>query len=143
MTGKFKMGEYTELIFGARLRKNTPIRVITNLRWLIDDDNTFGPEDMLFIPGRNLLNISSDAFGVNKPVSKIWYDTFYEQHVVCVRSNLKDYDDDIKKFLEWIVPFIDKGSGRRGLYAIVTLEEGDPEFYYLKPEDYFDHDDLY
>jgi hypothetical protein len=125
------MSYYSELIFAARLRKSAPIRVITNLRWLIEGDDTFGVEDMLFVPGRNPLKSGSDfAF------SKIWWDEGQQQTVVSVRSEINNIDGDIEAFLDWIGPYVEKGAGIYNLYAVVTGEEGAPRLYYLTtPED--------
>ncbi len=49
------------------------------------------------------------------------------------RANLKNYDDEIEKFLNWIKPFLEQGSGERDFYAIVCYEEqAEPTIYYLK-----------
>lgn len=49
------------------------------------------------------------------------------------KSAQKNYKNDIENFLEWLVPYIDGGSGRRDMYAISIYEEdSEPKIYYLK-----------
>lgn len=131
------MSYYAELIFGARLRKNTPIRVITNLRWLIEGDDTFGVEDMLYVPHNNPLNSSSGNFGVSHPLSKIWWDEEKQQTEVSVRSCINNIHSDIELFLAWIEPYIEKGAGVYHFYAIVTGEDENPRLYFKFPPDVY------
>ncbi len=127
------MGMYTELIFGASLKKETPEEVIETLKYLIGDrkdrpkESSFeSPRDILLFTG------ASYYFGVNQSVSKMWRDNYSKQWAISTRANLKNYEDDIEKFLEWIKPWIDSGSGYREMYAIVLYEEfSEPTIYYL------------
>jgi hypothetical protein len=124
------MGMYTELIFGAALEKATPNIVIESLQYMMGMGTK--PENFPLPEGRceGLFRGSSYYFGVNGPVNKMWKD--HGSWVVCTRSNIKNYGREIEAFLNWIEPYISKGSGIRGMYAIVTYEEGDPEIYYLR-----------
>ena len=80
-----------------------------------------------------IFNISSSYFGVNKPVKKMWFDDILKAWRISTRSNIKNYENEIEKFLEWIKPYIEKGSGERNMYAIVIYEEAsEPTIYYKK-----------
>ena len=127
------MGMYTELIFGADLKKSTPKNVIEALKYMIGDTEE-KPKDFPLPEGRCecLFRSSSYYFGVNKSVSKMWKDNIGENWVLSTRSNIKNYNCEIEAFLEWIKPYIDGGSGCRDMYAIVTYEEADSlDIYYL------------
>jgi hypothetical protein len=124
------MGMYTELIFGARLKKDTPNEVIETLRYLVGDIEK--PEKVAIDLWRNPLNFGSYYFAVNSPVRKMWFDEIDEKWHISTRANIKNYESDIEKFLEWIKPFVAGGSGTRDMYAIVIYEESDePTIYYL------------
>ena len=123
---------YTELIFGAELKKETPQKVIDALRYMtgeIDESENFP-----FPKGRCewLFQGSSYYFGVSRDVKQMWFDEIINTWVISVRSNIKNYEGEIEIFLEWIKPWIDKGSGARDMYAITMYEEAHvPEIYYL------------
>lgn len=130
------MGMYTELIFGARLKKETPKDVIDTLLYMMGNTDE-EPENLAFktVSGRNPLRGSgSYYFGVVDFVGKMWYDKIGEAWIISSRCNLKNYEDEIDTFLKWIRPYIDSGSGEREMYAIVTYEQGLPQIYYLEDE---------
>ena len=127
------MGMYTELIFGADLKKDTPAEVIEALKYMIGETEE-KPINFPLPDGRCewLFQGASYYFGVNRPVGKMIYDDIGENWMVSTRSNIKNYEGEIEAFLEWIKPYIDGGSGARDMYAIVTYEEAEaPKIYYL------------
>lgn len=124
------MGMYTELIFGAKLKKDTPHNIVKTLRYMIGDLEK--PDNLAFDVGRNPLGGGSYYFPVSGPVGEIWLDDIDGQWHISSRSNIKNYDNEIDKFLEWIKPYIDGGSGRRKIYAITIYEEDEmPNIYFL------------
>ena len=128
-----KMGMYTELIFGAELKKDTPNEVIEALKYMLRETET-KPTNFPLPDGRCewLFCGGSYYFAVNKAVNKMWFDDISRSWHLSTRSNIKNYDQEIQTFLEWIKPYIDGGSGGRGMYAIVIYEEQDePTVYYL------------
>src|SRR3990167_6474879 len=127
------MGMYTELIFGARLKETTPNEVIETLKYMGGDLET-KPEKLAFetSTGRNVLRGGSFYFGVHSAVSKLFYDDIANAWALSSRANIKNYEDEIEQFLEWIKPYIDSGSGEREMYAIKIYEEqAEPTIYYL------------
>jgi hypothetical protein len=57
-----------------------------------------------------------------------------KKYSICTRSSIKNYENQIERFLEWLKPYIEYGSGYSHFYAIVTYEEGDPVIYSLRNE---------
>ncbi len=136
-----KMGMYTELIFGAELKKDTPKEVIEALKYMIGETEekpnnfplTDGISEWLF-DGINkwLFKGSSYYFGVSRPFSKMWFDDIGKSWAISTRSSIKNYAGEIEAFLEWIKPYIASGSGCRNMYAVVTYEKAEkPDIYYL------------
>ena len=124
---------YTELIFGAELKKDTPNEVIEALKYMLGETETKptnfplpdGTWERLFCGG-------SYYFAVNKAVNKMWFDDISRSWRLSTRSNIKNYDQEIQTFLEWIEPYIYGGSGSRDMYAIVIYEvSAEPTIYYL------------
>lgn len=127
------MGMYTELIFGASLKSDTPKIVIESLKYMIGETKK-KPKDFPLPNGRCewLFRGSSYYFGVSSAVSKIWKDDISGEYIISTRSNIKNYEGEIETFLEWIKPYIESGSGERDMYAIVIYEEqSEPTVYYL------------
>ena len=134
--GSIIMGMYTELIFGATLKAETPSAVIEALQYMIGDIED-KPDNFPLPDGRCewLLRGRSYYFGVSEPVSKIVKNKW--SWVVSTRSNIKNYKGEIECFLEWIKPYIEVGSGARDMYAIVIYQEEEtPTIYYLHESDY-------
>ena len=128
-----KMGMYTELIFGAELKKDTPNKVIEALKYMLGEIEE-KPLNFPLPEGRCewLFRGSSYYFAINEPVFKMWLDNIDECWHISTRSNIKNYEGEIETFLEWILPYIDSGSGDRDLYAIVIYEQqSEPKCYYL------------
>ena len=125
---------YTELIFGAELKSDTPIEIIESLKYMLGElENK--PKDFPTCNNRfeHLFGCSSYYFGVNKPITKMWYDLISKSYHISTRSNLKNYDSEIETFLEWIKPYIESGSGINELYAIVIYEDAEIHtLYYLE-----------
>jgi hypothetical protein len=126
------MGMYTELIFGAKLKEKTPATIINALKFMVGDlkDKPADfPECLNSCDG--IFKEASNYFGVDNPQAKFYISNFDKRWCISTRSNIKNYDDEIETFLEWIKPYIRSGAGERDMYAIVTYEESDPQIYYL------------
>lgn len=127
------MGMYTELIFGAKLKKDTPESVINTLRYMIGDIDK--PEILEFDANRNPLIGGSYYFGVTRSVSNMYYNLTDKRWQISTRANIKNYEGEIDQFLTWIKPYIEQGSGTRDMYAIKIYEEQEePTIYYLDSE---------
>jgi len=127
------MGMYTELIFGAELKKDTPDGVINALKYMIGEIEE-KPLDFPLPDGRCewLFRGGSYYFAVSDPVSKMWLDGIDKRWHISTRSNIKNYDGEIDTFIEWIRPYIKHGSGSRNMFAIKIYEEqSEPTIYYL------------
>jgi hypothetical protein len=134
------MGTYTELILGARLKEKTPIEVIEILSFMIGERESLTSESNFYLEQLGLdeddlgyiLYSSSYYFGVSETHSVLLYDEIIKCYHISLRSNCKNYENQIERFLKWLKPYIDKGSGKRDMYAIVTLEDAmDSDIYYL------------
>lgn len=126
------MGMYTELIFGAALRKDTPAKVIEALKYMMGKAEK--PTNFPLPEGRCewLFQGQSYYFGVSSPVSKMWFDDIGKNWIISTRSNIKNYEREVEAFLEWIKPYIESGSGANDMYAVVMYEKSaEPKIHYL------------
>ena len=131
------MGMYTEIIFGAGLKEDTPAAVISVIRKMAEgielDENEVPPHDF-FKTGsaRWFMNAGGSYYfpGTVKP--KFWQDNTNRIWYLHFRTNLKNYNSEIEKFLYWIKHYLAEGSGTGGFYAIVTYEGSRvPTIYFL------------
>lgn len=127
------MGTYTEIIFGASLKKDTPPQVINALQYMIGTRKD-KPEDFPLPIGRceYVLRGTSYYFGVIGSVSQMRFDKISDSWTISTRSNIKNYNQEIETFLAWIKPYIAYASGERNMYAVVLCEhDTEPTIYYL------------
>lgn len=108
------MGMYTELHFNARLKPDVPTPVLEILNYMIGYDKfaPAHPDHPLFNTSRwgVMLRCSSYYFDADT-TSTLRYDDISKQHSLCIRTNFKNYDGEIEKFINWIRPYLDKDEG--------------------------------
>lgn len=103
------MGMYTELVLGVEIQDN--MKVIQTLNYMLDNTE-YKPkwEHELFKADRWEWMLRSDSYYFDGQTdSKLFVDNLYEDkpmYFLNVRCNLKNYDNEIKKFLDWLEPFI-------------------------------------
>lgn len=121
---------YTELIFGATLKENTPTYVTDALNCVINDraNTNLSDEVKQFIDEYSLPKLiwcTSYYFGahVNKP--SCVFDKIAGRWCISFRANCKNYQGEIEKFIEFIKPHVEYGSGPTNIFAIVQYEEDD------------------
>ena len=136
------MGMYTELIFGASL-KNLPDYVVEALECTINHKEMVTQEAIDFEEQYNLSRIflgSSYYFGAHQNKSTFVYDVIGEHWVLSTRANCKNYQYHIEKFIEFITPYVESGSGPNDIFAYVQYEESDFPTIYSKQGkfDWFD-----
>lgn len=103
------MGMYTELHFNAELIRDTPHRITDVLAYMTGTTRSEPaalPDHALF--GTRhwdlMLQCDSSYFPLSTASS---IDHEYGRHYLRVRSNFKNYDGEIEKFLDWIMPWVD------------------------------------
>ena len=121
------MGMYTELILGCSLSKDTPKVCIDTLDFLINETSAKASESVkAFIKEYELdylLYGSSYYFGMSRSSRAFWYDKIANDYRISVRSSIKNYQNQIEKFLSYIKLYVTCGSGEEGIYAYVLYEE--------------------
>lgn len=124
------MGMYTELIFGATLKENTPTYVTQALNCVINDnvDGKLSDEAKEFIDAYSLSKLiwcSSYYFGAHDNKPSCVFDKIANHWCISFRANCKNYQGEIEKFIEFIKPYVEYGSGPTNIFAIVQYEEDD------------------
>ena len=132
---------YTEFIFEAELSKDTP-------KALIDAFTTVSRKDTGIEVTSSKLEISKfiEKFDLNMLVNccsayfpaqhsffNMYYNKYSDTYGIFIRSDLKNYEQQINKFLEFIKPYVVMGCGSNDIYAHVLYElDEQPTIYSLK-----------
>lgn len=105
------MGMYTELNIGVNLRSDTPENIIDILNYMLS--GAFGiiePETTnhrLFLTERWRIMLVCDSYYFDGHTdSSMVRDDITNEYELNVRSNLKNYDSEIKQFLDFIQPYL-------------------------------------
>jgi hypothetical protein len=138
------MGMYTEFVFGGALHDDVPENVITILKYIVEppgseQENNYlrriqVPNHPFFGSDRwkGIAVSSSCYFGYNQSHSALVYDEINHHWIVAIRSSIKNYNHEIEKFVDWIRPYIRKGSGKQDLLGYSLYEcDVTPTLYYL------------
>jgi len=130
---------YTELVCAFELKRDTPESVITILTYMCEGKGKELREFMtlpnheLFKTARWEYMLNSDSYYFDgRTNSIIRYDDISRSYFVTIRCNLKNYDSEIQKFIDWIKPYI-YGAGRRDKFiGYYRCEENrDPTLIYI------------
>jgi hypothetical protein len=108
------MGMYTELHFNAELRPDVPEEVLNVLRVMLgmEDRHVPLPRHPLFETGRWGVMLGMDSYYFDADThSTLRYDEVAEAHFLCIRCNVKNYEGEIEKFVDWITPYLAKHEG--------------------------------
>ena len=106
------MGMYTQLNIGVDLRRDTPENIIDILNYMltggsnIPDPETTDHPLFSTLRWRFMLTCDSCYFDGHTDSSMVRDGIFNDYHLN-VRSNLKNYDNEIELFLDFIRPYLD------------------------------------
>lgn len=125
------MGAYTRLNLAFELKQHTPDTVLDVLRFMCytheeqPGNQMIIPDHPLFITPRWTHMLQGDSYYFPAEAhSKLIHHTeayvpFYELNVEC---NLKNYDGEIEKFVDWVMPYVD---GHVGTFLGFKMFESD------------------
>ena len=132
------MGMYTELVMAIELKQNVSANVYEILQYMVGDSE-FEPIELpnhpLFKTNRWHFMLNSDSYyfdGITKSILK--EDNLFPDHpsyYLTIRCNLKNYNEEIEKFIDWITPYSDT----KGFVGYKRYEEDEePTLLYIKGE---------
>lgn len=129
------MGMYTELHFNAELKDDVPEDVMDTLRFMVGLEsepplNT--PDHPLFSTYRWDFMLECDSYYFPASTrSELVYAEPNDDYYLCIRCNLKNYDKEIQKFIDWITPYVDSAEGEcLGYYRYEECDQ--PTIIYYK-----------
>jgi len=125
------MGMYTELVIVARI-KDDPV-VVNVIKHMLKEETKGDlviPNHPLFRSDRWEFMLRCDSYYfVPRGVSLFEYDDIGKYWVLINRSDFKNYDDEVSKFINWITPYVHGDE----MFAYSRYEEArEPTIYYGK-----------
>jgi len=103
------MGDYTELVFAVELKEDTPPDVIAILTHMVNGttEGIETPNHPFFKTDRWMSLFLCDSYYFpGNTHSDFRYDTIAAAYFLTVRSNIKNYGQEIEKFLSWLAPYV-------------------------------------
>lgn len=122
------MGMYTELVIKCHIKRNLPdtVNEILNCMFNGTEEPEHLPDHLFFkCPRWNAVGSCSSYYHIPESLS------FYREGYLFSRSDLKNYDDEIDLFLNWVKKYVDELPDR--CIGWTWYEEDDsPELIYNK-----------
>jgi hypothetical protein len=104
------MGMYTELHFNTELVNNLPENVVKILKYMMGlkkQDDFDIPDHPFFKTDRWKRMALHDSYSFPADThSTLRFDDISDAYMLCIRCNLKNYDEEIEKFLHWIQEYL-------------------------------------
>lgn len=126
------MGMYTHLVLNANLKKDTPNEVIGTLLYLSDQTGVcpivenhplYGTERIRMVMCGDSCSFDGDTH------YEFHFDEIQEEWALTINSNIKNYDEEYQKFLDYIQPYI-TDDWRKFLGFIHHEEDENPTLIY-------------
>lgn len=108
------MGMYTELVLNLTIKSDAPPEALAVLRQLAngDDEPKKLPDHPFFkCPRWSMVMQCSSHYFVPFSLSKLHSTSYTDDYYLSTRSDLKNYDDEIDLFVDWLRPYIDGLAG--------------------------------
>ena len=106
------MGMYTELNFACSI-KNAPDFVLKTIKKMIEGDevDTDWPEETRFFGDSRIYWMFNSASYYHHPVPVNRLENLNGEWFLSARFNIKNYNNEIETFIEWLTPFMSNHEG--------------------------------
>lgn len=104
------MGVYTEFNIGIALKKDVPDNIIKILEYLLSDteqETKLTEHDFFNCDRWKIVLIGDSAYFDGITDSKMEFDEMCKKYHLNVRSSIKNYCNEIEKFMDFISSYID------------------------------------
>lgn len=119
------MGMYTELVLGIKIKPDPDVLTVLNYMLGETDHLDERPSHELFKTNCwDIMLVCDSYYFDGQTDSKLFKDDLYPEspmYYLNVRSNLKNYNSEIEKFLDWLKPYIETD----GFLGYTRYEEDD------------------
>lgn len=130
------MGMYTEIYINVDLKEETPddvIRVLKAMCFMLPDQEC--SEVLVDYPDRwGCLFSNMSYYTPSTNCRYLQFDDITKRWSLLGKGDIKNYDGEIEKFFEWIMPYIKGYPGKFIGYSRYE-EDCEPKLYFLLEED--------
>jgi hypothetical protein len=129
------VGMYTALHLGIELKSDTPGEVKEILKAMVAgiEPKQTPPDHPFFkIRGWHWTLVSDSYYFKHQSHVEFKYDTTAKRYFLSVTCNLKNYDEDIEKFLDWLTPYINASPGDWLGYTMYEEDTRPTNIFYLE-----------
>lgn len=109
------MGIYTELYLCCSLKEDAPKSVIDAIEWMLaGEHNTPEPyiEHQLFQKANAQFMLRTGSYSFVSGATHFFKKSrTSSQYTLIVRCDLKNYEEEIEDFIDWLTPYIDAKDG--------------------------------
>lgn len=134
------MGMYTEFVLGVSLKSDTPLKVIDALEAIVnkseDEVRLFNHEFFYCSRYQYIATSGSYYFGYSDSTSKFYKDKLSNTYLLSIRSSIKNYENEIEKFIDCIRSYVDSGSGSKDLLGYMMYEESIVPYLFFKDKEF-------
>lgn len=126
------MGMYTEIYVNVDLKKDLPSEVVRTLKAMCGEEGY--SSSLEGKPSRWAYLFRNGSFYTpNTSTANLTYDHISKNYSLLAKGDIKNYQEEIEEFFEWIMPHIDASEGSFIGYS--RYEEDDvPELYFKRGE---------
>lgn len=102
------MGMYTAFHIGLEIKRDVPLNVVQTLNRMVHGGaSPYTPDHPLFDCERWDVLLSMDSYhSAYQQNASFVYDDCAKCYYLSATSSLKNYNDEIDKFLDWITPYV-------------------------------------
>ena len=124
------MGMYTEMVMAVELKNDTPqqVRDVLGSMTGVEEVEYSTPNHPLFQAARWKWMLNGDSAYFEGDSRSTLTEKYLGYHTLTIRCNIKNYDGELEKFLEWITPYVSS----KGFAGYTRYEETeDPTLIYF------------
>lgn len=100
------MSMYTELHFNSTLKRDTPQSIVDTLRFMLGDSEAGLP-----LPTHELFQCPWFEYMLRGAFSRLQFSNITNRYYLCIQSCFVNYEGELEKFLDWIMPYLAKQPG--------------------------------
>lgn len=120
------MGMYTHLVLNANLKEDTPKEVIDTLLYLSYQTEKCTIDEAHALYGAKHIRMvmcGDSYFFDGNTYFRFYFNKTVEEWALTINSNIKNYDEEYQKFLEYICPYITDDWRDKKFLGFIRYEE--------------------
>lgn len=108
------MGQHTEIDFNSGIKEGSPRLVFDILNYMVRNTKNRPrvlPKHPLFLTDRWQIMLICDSYCFDADTHSTFRRGKFGSWYLCIRSNLKNYCNEIELFIDWVMPYLYQEEG--------------------------------